>query len=352
MQMRGAEAERAQKQHRCRCVFGTRRYSHVGVMLVHHMQRYGPQLRSFVSGHVLLASVRAVLTAALILNEGKSDTLRADLVGTLGAIEQLADGAYRRLPRNWLLHVRRRALIATVTDGQVDDAHGAVGERQAAAAEMLDWSRTYLFALATRYLGFEAVHFRPRFDMDDVAARPGRVGRDVLLALTIVYLVFAPLLLGLLSFYAVWLWRPNKSFGILLRLLVHEVVESDLRNAELYEQRHRANHLMSCLFPMPIAAALRAGAEIEPQVYLDTTILFMEIDKFEDITQHSTANQIVGFLNEYSAIVERLFRLHPLVIHISTTMSSTYMLASGVPVKHGSSIPLFHTLFNIKWKMR
>ncbi len=66
---------------------------------------------------------------------------------------------------------------------------------------------------------------------------------------------------------------------------------------ELNKYRDQADHLISNVLPRSVAKALLDGEHVEPQSYDQASVMFCDIVGFSDLTNKSTAFQVVEFLN-------------------------------------------------------
>ncbi|XP_055343797.1 atrial natriuretic peptide receptor 1-like isoform X4 [Paramacrobiotus metropolitanus] len=99
------------------------------------------------------------------------------------------------------------------------------------------------------------------------------------------------------------------------------------------EEKKRAEELLLQMLPKHVVSALKKGIRIDPEGFNSATVGFTALENFGLIVATSTPLQIVAILNDlYSMFDATLPRFD---VYKVETISDSYMIASGVPVRNG-----------------
>ncbi|XP_055356481.1 atrial natriuretic peptide receptor 1-like [Paramacrobiotus metropolitanus] len=106
------------------------------------------------------------------------------------------------------------------------------------------------------------------------------------------------------------------------------------RTQELRVEKCRNEQLLKTILPATIADALIRGFSVEAEIFDSATVAFVLICDFAEIILQSSPWEYVTFLNEVFTFFDDLIGEYD--AYKVETISGTYMLVSGVPVRNGT----------------
>ncbi|CAI5454903.1 unnamed protein product [Caenorhabditis angaria] len=126
-----------------------------------------------------------------------------------------------------------------------------------------------------------------------------------------------------------------------------EKVVSD-RAALIVEAQQQADNLLHEMMPVSIAQQLKINKKVEPRSYACATVMFVQLCDFAILTNDSTPDEIILFLNDIFDHFDVVIKQHD-AYKVETT-GETYMVASGVPNENGDRH--IHEIAEISLKIR
>ncbi|XP_055357774.1 atrial natriuretic peptide receptor 1-like [Paramacrobiotus metropolitanus] len=125
---------------------------------------------------------------------------------------------------------------------------------------------------------------------------------------------------------------------LIRRLTAHaELLESRISAATqgLLAEKRREEELLLQMLPKHVVIALTRGEKIDPEGFNCVTIGFTALENFGVIALTSTPFQLVTLLNDlYSIFDDTLPRFN---VYKVETISDSYMIASGLPIRNGNA---------------
>ncbi|XP_055349691.1 atrial natriuretic peptide receptor 1-like [Paramacrobiotus metropolitanus] len=116
-----------------------------------------------------------------------------------------------------------------------------------------------------------------------------------------------------------------------------QVLEARIEVAtrDTMEEKRKSDELLYQVLPMHVAHALTHGQKIDPEAFTLVTIGFTALEDFVDIAFSSTPLQLVTVLNNLYTLFDNMLQLFD--VYKVETISDSYMIASGLPVRNGNN---------------
>lgn len=105
------------------------------------------------------------------------------------------------------------------------------------------------------------------------------------------------------------------------------------RTKELEISKARAEQLLSQMLPKKLTVELKKGRKVPPELFSTASVFFSDIVDFGNICYESSPIEIVDFLNETYHAFDDVLDYYD--VYKVETISDSYMVVSGVPVKNG-----------------
>ncbi|OQV14007.1 Atrial natriuretic peptide receptor 1 [Hypsibius exemplaris] len=107
----------------------------------------------------------------------------------------------------------------------------------------------------------------------------------------------------------------------------------NIATAGLMEEKKKSEELLFQVLPKHLAMALTQGKKIDPELFDSVTIGFTALANFSDIAIASSPMEIVNLLNDLYSMFDATLELYD--VYKVETISDSYMIASGIPVRNG-----------------
>ena len=119
-----------------------------------------------------------------------------------------------------------------------------------------------------------------------------------------------------------------ESYSSNLERIVAEKTES------IMVEKARAEELLNNILPQFIVEQLKNNIPVAPESFPSVTLMFSDIDGFQQLSKESSPQQIVNMLNDIYNLLDDILANHD--VHKLESINDAYLVASGVPAKNGS----------------
>jgi class 3 adenylate cyclase len=132
-----------------------------------------------------------------------------------------------------------------------------------------------------------------------------------------------------------YLVKPPNEVELLARLRVHSdaylrLLERNAAFAALEKERTKSERLLLNILPAAIAERLKDGERTIAESYPAVTVLFTDLCGFTTFSQHVSAHDLVGLLDDIFSLFDTLASAHG--IEKIKTIGDAYMAVAGLPV--------------------
>lgn len=110
--------------------------------------------------------------------------------------------------------------------------------------------------------------------------------------------------------------------------------ELETANNEILKEKNKSDKLILNVLPAKVAADLKEKGKTEPELYRDTSVMFIDIVKFTEIAAQHPPQEIIKELNEYFSGIDEIIEKHQ--CERIKTMGDAYLAVCGMPVANES----------------